>query len=59
MAIMPYCPECGEEVSEEAQFCPNCGHSLEGHSTNTTEGKGVTKSNTKLDLDKNIEGALC
>jgi len=25
---MPYCPKCGEEVSEDAQFCQNCGAAL-------------------------------
>ncbi len=25
---MPYCTKCGTEVSETAQFCPNCGASL-------------------------------
>jgi len=23
--VMPFCPECGKEVSEGAVFCPNCG----------------------------------
>jgi uncharacterized membrane protein YvbJ len=25
---VPYCPECGKEVSEEEKFCPNCGTNL-------------------------------
>jgi len=27
---MPYCPSCGREVSEDAQFCSNCGYALKG-----------------------------
>ena len=26
---MPYCPNCGKEVSTNAKFCVNCGKSLE------------------------------
>jgi DNA-directed RNA polymerase subunit RPC12/RpoP/vacuolar-type H+-ATPase subunit I/STV1 len=25
---MPYCPNCGKEVKEDAVFCPYCGQSL-------------------------------
>lgn len=25
---MPYCPECGEEIGEDVQFCSNCGAPL-------------------------------
>ena len=25
---MPYCPKCGAEVPEGAQFCPTCGQDL-------------------------------
>jgi hypothetical protein len=25
---MPYCPKCGNEVSEQAKFCSNCGQEL-------------------------------
>jgi hypothetical protein len=25
-----FCTECGSEVSDDAQFCPNCGQNLEG-----------------------------
>lgn len=23
------CPECGKEISDQADFCPNCGYSFE------------------------------
>lgn len=26
---MPYCRNCGKDVPEDAQFCPNCGTSVE------------------------------
>jgi uncharacterized membrane protein YvbJ len=22
---MPYCPECGKEIKDDAMFCPRCG----------------------------------
>ncbi len=25
---MPYCPDCGTEISEDTRFCPNCGTAL-------------------------------
>jgi len=25
---MPFCPNCGREVSPEAAFCPSCGYNL-------------------------------
>lgn len=25
---MPYCPRCGEELSEEVKFCPRCGTAI-------------------------------
>ena len=25
---MPYCPECGKEVTEDSEFCPHCGAEL-------------------------------
>jgi len=25
---MPFCPNCGVEVSEDCVFCPNCGYNL-------------------------------
>ena len=28
VAGMPYCPNCGMEVPEDARFCPNCGVAL-------------------------------
>ena len=27
---MPFCPNCGKEVSEEMEFCPKCGKQLTG-----------------------------
>ncbi len=25
---MPFCPDCGTQVSEDNRFCPDCGHRL-------------------------------
>lgn len=42
---MPYCPDCGTEVIDEAQFCSDCGSTLQS-STGTPAGdaKAVTES---------------
>lgn len=24
-----YCPECGDQIQEEAKFCPECGHGMQ------------------------------
>jgi predicted amidophosphoribosyltransferase len=26
--IMPKCPKCGKDVSEDVNYCPNCGSEL-------------------------------
>ena len=26
--VMPFCPNCGKEVSEDTKFCPKCGNRL-------------------------------
>lgn len=52
-----YCPECGEEVSEDARFCPECGAQL-GEVGTRSFGKGRGASNTSVGLEENVEGAL-
>lgn len=38
---MPFCPNCGKEVSEDAKFCPECGQSLKvGVTPENTSGQG-------------------
>lgn len=54
---MPYCPECGKEVGEDEKFCSNCGASVQQGDIQT-RGTG-RKSKTSLNLDENVEGALC
>lgn len=35
---MPYCKNCGTELSDQAQFCPNCGAKTEGAAS---PGQGI------------------
>lgn len=28
---MPYCENCGNEISSDAKFCPNCGKEVAHH----------------------------
>jgi hypothetical protein len=38
---MPFCPNCGKEVSEDTKFCPQCGQNLKvGVITENTSGQG-------------------
>ena len=32
------CPECGKEVSDQAQSCPHCGYPLEKNEENVQRG---------------------
>lgn len=40
------CRECGREVSDKAQACPNCGAPVAGAATNTA-GAGATAAQTE------------
>lgn len=48
---MSYCPECGEEVEEDAQFCPECGTNLQADSEDpvetTVNGEAATATTTE------------
>ena len=35
--MLPYCPRCGQEVSDEPKFCPRCGSQIEYVSTTVWE----------------------
>jgi hypothetical protein len=38
---MPFCPNCGKEVSEDITFCPECGQRLKvGVTAENTSGQG-------------------
>ncbi len=50
---MKYCPDCGEEIPENAAFCPECGAELKR--TKRTQKKS---NKTSLGLEENLEGAL-
>jgi len=44
---MKYCKHCGQEVDDDATFCPNCGSKIENYSTNnyTTSSNRDNSSN--------------
>ena len=39
---MPYCANCGQEMSEAASFCPACGHPASGSATAGPVAKPAT-----------------
>lgn len=41
---MPYCPECGADVRDDEQFCPNCGTGLSGEQGGDQWGEDTTQS---------------
>lgn len=41
---MPFCPNCGKEVSSDSAFCPSCGSNLEG----TKKGSPPASSQKKV-----------
>ena len=42
---MPFCSNCGKEVSEGVKFCPECGEGLkEGFTSDKRRDKGGTNS---------------
>lgn len=47
--IMPYCPRCGKEVSNEIKFCPQCGGALDA--TAQPEGSEI---NVRVPVRANI-----
>ena len=40
---MKHCPNCGAKLSEDAQFCTECGTKLSNFGTQTTTAEPVTK----------------
>lgn len=40
---MPFCPDCGTRVSEEARFCPECGERLKKESTREGTEQALSK----------------
>lgn len=54
---MSYCPECGTEVTEEAQFCSDCGATLQTSSEKSANHSiENTKNNTSV--SENDEGGI-
>jgi TM2 domain-containing membrane protein YozV len=35
-----FCQNCGKELSDQASFCPNCGHPMQGGSTKVVNRTG-------------------
>lgn len=48
---MAYCPECGTEVSADAQFCPDCGTGLQ------SEEQGENQPTHEAGESESVEGA--
>lgn len=65
MSSIPYCQECGTEISEDDKFCPKCGAEVSMVQDIQVSGVGNESSGgrkrsvkTSLGLEENVEGAL-
>lgn len=47
------CPECGKEISDQAENCPNCGYPIKNQSTNNVNNN-QQNSNKLNDSQKTI-----
>lgn len=55
---MSYCQECGTEVDEESQFCPECGVSLHSDAEESTAANGgmaATESTGEIEEDETLD----
>lgn len=42
---MAYCPDCGEEVTDQAAFCPSCGEELDSTEDNKPDSDSSNEMN--------------
>ena len=54
MSLMK-CPECGQQVSDKADFCPHCGRKIAGYVTPASPNdKGYTSSHKQRPEDNTV-----
>lgn len=49
---MKFCSNCGKQISDDAKFCPECGHAVE------LKQETVTSENKTQDYQKKVESAV-
>lgn len=47
-----FCPNCGEEVSEDNKYCSNCGKNLKSDVGNTPQNENLDEDNENIDFEK-------
>lgn len=57
---MPYCPNCGVEVEDDASYCPECGTKITGENASEPSEKSIemTISTTNSIEDREIKEYL-
>lgn len=46
-----FCPNCGEEVSEDNKYCSNCGENLKSSGSNTPQNETLDKDNANMNFE--------
>jgi len=53
---MPYCPNCGNEVTAAAAFCADCGEAL-GSDTPSAETAGAAEADRQADTEQRVDAS--
>lgn len=55
---MPYCPRCGNEVSEDARFCGACGSPISANEKTTTAKRASSHTSARITIAATIAVAI-
>lgn len=52
------CPECGKQISDEAEHCIGCGYPLKYLVTEEVQAEQETQKDTRTELEKLVDGFM-
>ena len=53
------CPECGKEISDKAEACPNCGYPIVGLGKAKRTTNEIMKTSLLADIGFTVLGIIC